>query len=217
MKKPEYYVEREEIAHLVPDSAHTILDIGCGTGSTGALLKASRTDRTVSGIEIDERAARTAREVLDSVIVGDVQTMTIPFPHHSFDCLILADVLEHTVDPVAVLNNVAQFLTPGGTIVLSLPNIRHYSAIQRLISRGWKYEDSGVFDRTHLRFFSLSSMKELIQEAGFRIQHVEPKIVTGRKMHIVHAFTGKRFEEFVAFQYLFRAVPAGSRGEPVPE
>ena len=217
MNNPEYYIEREEIARLVPAEARSILDVGCGSGSTGALLKASRTDCRVSGIELDERAARIAQEVLDDVIVGDVQTMEIPFPHQSFDCLILADILEHTVDPVTVLKKVAQFLSPEGTLVVSLPNIRHYSAIQRLISRGWKYEDSGVFDRTHLRFFSLASMKELIEAAGFRIEHVEPKIVTGRKMRFLKMLAGKRLDEFLAFQYLFRAVPTGRRRDPEPE
>src|SRR5512140_116978 len=155
---PGYYENtRQELLPLVDPSWMRVLDVGCGAGKLGAALKASAPGRQVHGVEIVEPMAEQARQVLDTVITGDIQTLSLPFSPSTFDCAIFADVLEHLVDPGVVLRNVRDVIRPGGAIVCSIPNIRHYTALQRLILHGWRYDDFGLFDRTHLRFFSLAS------------------------------------------------------------
>ncbi len=200
-----YENERRDVARLVPGHARRILDVGCGSGKLGALLKADYPHRHVTGMEINTTVAAEAGSVLDAVVVGDIQHMSLPFPSGSFDCIIFADVLEHTVDPASILRTVRPLLAPEGIIVCSIPNMRHYTAILQLIRKGWEYTDYGLFDRTHLRFFSRRSMERLLQENGFRIQHCEPRIVASRKMRTVNALTGGTLTELLAMQYLFVA------------
>ena len=200
-----YENERPEVAKLVDADALVILDVGCAMGHLGELLKKQVPGRRVYGVERNEMAAAHARSVLDGVTAGDIQTKTLPFQPATFDCMVFADILEHLTDPAAVLKRLRPLLKPQGHIVCSIPNMRHYAVILRLIHRGWEYEDYGHFDRTHFRFFSLASMKTLLAFVGFSIEHVEPRIVASTKMKLLNAFCLNRLEEFLAFQYLIKA------------
>jgi 2-polyprenyl-3-methyl-5-hydroxy-6-metoxy-1,4-benzoquinol methylase len=200
-----YDNERPEIFHLVEESARVILDVGCGKGRLGANLKQAVPGRKVFGIEHNDRIAAEAEKRLDRVLVGDLQTMTIQFDPEVFDCIVFADILEHLVDPAAVLRKLKPHLKPQGKVVCSIPNIRHYTAILKLLCRGWEYNDWGLFDRTHLRFFSLRSMKKMLADQGFQIEHIEPRIVASRKMKFLNALCLGKLEEFVTWQYLITA------------
>ncbi len=197
--------ERPEVARLVDESRKTVLDVGCGTGRMGALLLAAVSNRRVYGIELDEQAAEQARLVLTDVQCGDVRTMELPYDEGLFDCMIFADVLEHVDHPEEVLRRLKPYLSPNGIIVCSIPNMRHYTVILRLLLHGWEYADFGHFDRTHLRFFSLRSMKELVTSAGFEIVEIVPKIVASRKLRFLNVLFLGRLRDFLAFQYLIKA------------
>jgi 2-polyprenyl-3-methyl-5-hydroxy-6-metoxy-1,4-benzoquinol methylase len=203
---PGYYDnERPEIFRLVDESARVILDVGCGRGRLGAKLKQAFPERKVFGIEHNDRIAAEAEKVLDGILIGDLQTINISFPAAMFDCIILADILEHLVDPGAALRKLKPHLKPQGKVVCSIPNIRHYTAILKLLRRGWEYDDWGLFDRTHLRFFSLRTIKKMLADQGFQIEQIEPRIVASRKMKILNALCFGKLEEFVAWQYLIKA------------
>lgn len=173
---PDGYYEnsRPEIARLVPSSAVTILDVGCGKGALGSLLKSQMPERKVFGIENVESVANGAARTLDGILVGDLETMTVTFPAEFFDCMLFGDVLEHLVDPVSVLRKVKLHLKNNGTIVCSIPNIRHYTSFLKMLD-GWEYDDYGLFDRTHLRFFSLKTMRLMLRDAGYGVEYVEPR------------------------------------------
>lgn len=201
-----YYTnERPEVAAMIPPTARTILDVGCGHGALGVLLKQRVPGRAVYGIEYNPDAAAQARKVLDGVVVCDVATAVYSYPDEMFDCIIFADVLEHLVEPREVITRLRPFLRPKGTIVCSIPNIRHYTAIMRIIRRGWSYDAYGLFDRTHLRFFSRESACDLVRSAGFTIDEIQPHIVASRKARIVNSLFLHALEEFVTQQYLIRA------------
>jgi 2-polyprenyl-3-methyl-5-hydroxy-6-metoxy-1,4-benzoquinol methylase len=200
-----YENERPEIFCLIDKESKVILDVGCGKGRLGANLKRDVAGRKVVGIEHNEHVADAAREVLDEVLVGDVQTMQLPFEHGMFDCMVFGDILEHLIEPEMVLHKLKIFLKSDGIIICSIPNMRHYTVFLKLFLRGWQYEEYGHFDRTHLRFFSLSSMKEMVEGAGFRILQIIPRIDASKKMRIFNTLCAGRLEEFVAFHYLIKA------------
>jgi spore maturation protein CgeB/Tfp pilus assembly protein PilF/ubiquinone/menaquinone biosynthesis C-methylase UbiE len=159
---------REEIAALVPQSAASILDVGCAAGETGRLLKELGFPRVV-GIERDPESVARAREVLDDVIVGDVERMDLPFERGSFDCIIFADVLEHLIEPGDVLRRFRDYLSPQGVVIASIPNVRNFLIIHNLVEGYWRYTDEGILDRTHLRFFTLTEIKRMFDAADYEI------------------------------------------------
>jgi O-antigen biosynthesis protein len=195
---------RPEIAALVPADARTIVDVGCGAGALGASLRQAMPGRKVIGIELVPTVAEEARKVLDQVIVGDATTLELPIAPGSVDCIICADILEHVIDPTALLTRLKSLLTPSGCLITSIPNMRHYTVILRLIRRGWAYDDMGHFDRTHLRFFSRQSMIALLASAGFTADTVQPRIVASQKMRLANSLMMGKLEEFLAMQYILR-------------
>ncbi len=168
-KPKDYYSERREILPFVPKGKKSFLDVGCGEGAFGALLKRERRAE-VWGIEIDPVVANKASEELDRVIVGDIEGENMGLPERYFDCIIFNDCLEHLYDPWRVLENVKKYLNLSGVIVASLPNVRYYEVIRDLLRYGkWRYAEQGVLDKTHLRFFTAESIKEMFEECGYTL------------------------------------------------
>lgn len=196
--------QRPEIIRLVDNTAINILDIGCGNGKLGLELKRLNSDRKITGIEINNEAVKEARLVLDKVIELDIQNSKLPLDKNSFDCIILADVLEHLTDPLKVLKQISQHLSNDGKIIISIPNMRHYTVIMQLILRGWEYKDFGFFDRTHVRFFSLISMKELIYNSGLKISEIIPRIVASKKARFINFLLFNSLSDFLTMQYIFK-------------
>jgi 2-polyprenyl-3-methyl-5-hydroxy-6-metoxy-1,4-benzoquinol methylase len=157
-----YERARPEILDHVPATARRVLDLGCATGTTGAALKA-RQDAHVTGIELEPEYAREAATRLDHVIEGDVATAAV---EGRFDTLIAADILEHLVDPWSTLRRYAALLEPGATVVVSLPNVGHWSTYAHLARGSWPRKPEGIFDATHLRWFTLADARELLAQAG---------------------------------------------------
>jgi trans-aconitate methyltransferase len=160
-----YERARPEILVHVPRTARRVLDLGCATGTTGAALK-RRQPAHVTGIEIEPEYADEARRNLDEVIVADVAApppLTGPF-----DALIAADILEHLADPWSTLKHYAQLLAPGATAVVSLPNVGHWSTYASLATGSWPRKPEGIFDATHLRWFTRQDALELLAQAGLR-------------------------------------------------
>jgi 2-polyprenyl-3-methyl-5-hydroxy-6-metoxy-1,4-benzoquinol methylase len=117
-------------------------------------------------------AAREAQNSNFIVFHGSAeQGLEAAKDYEPFDHIIFGDVLEHMADPVSVLTASSHLLNPNGTALVSLPNIVSLRARFRLLLGVWRYEDIGIFDRTHLRFFSVATGRELITESGFRITH----------------------------------------------
>ena len=170
---PYYCHSRRELLVYVPEATQRVLDVGCGAGVFGFTLKQRGTPE-VHGIELDEAAGRQARELLDGVVVGDVETMELPFDDGYFNCIVFADLLEHLYDPTAVLRKVARVLRPGGLMVMSIPNIRFYLTFAMLAAGRWKYEDAGIMDRTHIRFFTAVEMRNMVRAAGLRVSRMRP-------------------------------------------
>jgi methionine biosynthesis protein MetW len=158
----------------VPDGAR-VLDVGCATGYLAAALR--ERGCTVVGIEADPDAAAQARAHCDAVVVGDVEaprTRAETAARGPFDVVMCADVLEHLRDPWEVLAWLRTLLRDGGRAVVSLPNIAHWTARRELLRGRFPQADHGLFDRTHLRFFTRATARDLAARAGFAILEEHP-------------------------------------------
>lgn len=161
--------ERREMLPFVPSDARRVLELGCGEGRFGALLKA-RQSVEVWGVETHPEAARAAGSRLDRVVSGDVNGIWAQLPEGRFDVVVLNDVLEHLADPDACLRQVAARLEPRGLVVSSIPNVRYFRVLWDLLFKAkWEYADHGVLDRTHLRFFTSDSIRQLYAQNGFEV------------------------------------------------
>jgi O-antigen biosynthesis protein len=166
-----YAQERPDVAAMVPAGAIDVLDCGCAEGVLGGRLR-QRGCRVV-GIEPHPTASEAAADRLDRVYRGTLEECLPALEPGSFDCAICADVLEHLVDPRRVLVDLFRVVREGGTLVCSVPNVRHLGVLVNLVVRGrWDYGPSGVLDHTHLRFFTKQSIVELLTECGFVIEVV---------------------------------------------
>lgn len=146
-----------------------VLDVGCATGYLA--LQLGNQGCKVSGVEMDPEAAEQARPYLEDLLVGDLNTTRLSshFAPESFDVIVFADVLEHLLDPFEVLQDSLELLAPGGRIVLSVPNVAHGGVRLALLQGRWNYTDTGLLDRTHVRFFTYSTLLDLVQSAGLTV------------------------------------------------
>ena len=170
---------RRHVLDLVPRSAQSVLDVGCGAGVLGQQLR-ERQACEVWGIECDPDAARAARGRLDRVIEAPVLQVAAALPRARFDTLIAADVLEHLPDPLAVLRALLPSLAAGATVVLSLPNVQHHGVVRDLLRGRFTYRPAGILDHTHLRFFTRASIGELVRRAGLTPERIVPLYTSGR-------------------------------------
>jgi methionine biosynthesis protein MetW len=207
-----YETPRPEIARRVPASARRVLDLGCAAGGLAALLKA-RGPVEVVGVEKDAAYAEAARARCDTVVHADVEALD-PTGLGSFDCLVAADVLEHLVDPWTVLRTYARLLEPGGTAVVSLPNVAHWSTYAALLRGSWPRNPEGIHDATHLRWFTLRDARRLLAQAGLEVAVVErrPRLLwRGSRLDDVLGPAAVRIpavRTLVTFQHVLAAYPA---------
>lgn len=172
-QKGEYFSgQRADVAGLVPDGCARVLDVGCGFGGLGRSLLARGVGQ-VYGVELNPDAAAELSDVYAEYWIGDVEDFSLPEGVEHFDCIVFADVLEHLRDPWTTLRRYQQWLKPGGVIVASIPNVRNLALLYNLVVRGrWRYEDHGLLDRTHLRFFTRTEINELFSTAGLQAEFV---------------------------------------------
>lgn len=171
--KEEGYYEnlRPEMLSLLPQNSKTILDIGCADGTFSQSVK-EKNNAEVWGIEFMPNEAKKAATKIDKVIEGTVEDSISKLPTNYFDVIYFNDVLEHLVDPNKVLLDIKKTLTKNGVIISSIPNIRYHKPLMKLIfKKDWKYEDHGVLDITHLRFFTESSIKHMYEDADYQVIH----------------------------------------------
>ena len=151
-----------------------VLDIGCGAGVFGAALKQNGIASFVLGLELDPQAALVAKNNLDQVYALNLDGLDgLPAAWGKFDLIVCLDVLEHVRDPWKLLKALGDLLQPNGHILLSIPNVRNFRIVLPLVFLGkWTYADSGLLDRTHLRFFTRDSVVELVQGAELRLTKI---------------------------------------------
>jgi SAM-dependent methyltransferase len=165
-----------DILARIPAEARVVLDVGCGAGGLGLGLRERGSTARLVGVEPDAALAAHAAHHYDEILRIDIEAEAPPVPQGSLDVLVYGDVLEHLRDPWAVLRRDAALLGAGGTLLVCVPNIEHWSFAARLLAGRWRYEEMGLFDRTHLRWFTRDAMAEAIVAAGLKPVEVAPRI-----------------------------------------
>lgn len=192
--------------------SRNVLELGCSTGYISRLLK--QYDCRVVGIEMDRDAAYSASSICDRVLVADLNTDEwMEQVKETFDVVLMGDVLEHLVHPDRVLTNVRSVLAPGGEIVVSLPNLVHWSQRLKTLLGQFSYQSTGLLDHTHLRFFTARTARHLIEKSGYSIVKFYPIIggpFTGNLRPFWQLLARLRPNLF-GFQLLFRAQPVTNR------
>ena len=194
-----------------------VLEIGPATGYLSKILKERKC--VVTGIEINPEFAKKAKQILDDLYVGDIEKLDLKevLGDKKFDVILLGDSLEHTKNPLQVLKKIKDFIRDNGSIVCSIPNISYIITRLKLLDGDFDYTDVGLLDKTHLRFFNLSSILELLEEAGYSL--IELKKVK-EEFYLAHRIDVKQWvipqelidsilkdPESTTFQYILKANP----------
>jgi 2-polyprenyl-3-methyl-5-hydroxy-6-metoxy-1,4-benzoquinol methylase len=204
-----------------------VLDVGCATGYLGEALAAQGC--TVTGVEYDPKAAAAAREHIEEVVEADlnVTELTDLFPGREFDAIVFGDVLEHLMDPDAVLRSAVRLLAVGGAVILGIPNVTHGSVRLALLQGRWDYRETGLLDRTHIRFFTRESVVQMVTDAGLHITdflstvvdplsgevEIDDKALPGTIVEWV-----RRQPDGLTYQFVLRAeVGRPDEGMPIPD
>lgn len=209
MNRGYYFTPRTDIIAMVPVDVKRVLDVGCGGGATGRVLKEKGVEEIV-GVEINTEVAEFAKKDYDMVLVGDVEKIELPFPPLYFDCIIYGDVLEHLLDPWSLLRKHNNYVRSGGIIVVSVPNVRHYRILKKLVFSGrWDYVEEGILDRTHLRFFTLRNALEMIQQGGYQIREVKSRISAAKWLRMLNTMLKGGLSDFLVKQYIISGLKKG--------
>ena len=209
--------------HQVQDEPYVILDVGCAYGFLRPYLPSPRF--YLIGVDIHEQAVEQARMSYDEVYlanIGDALEVPLRRPLHT---MVFGDILEHLADPLTVLRTLLRTYASSGTqVIISVPNIAHLYIRLNLLAGRFDYADRGILDRTHLRFFTLSTAKRLINDSGLKLKSVRatavplpllhPAFQEGQPLFPIHAISSRLaniFKSLLAYQFVLEAVYA-SRG-----
>ena len=210
-KGADYYSNiRLDLINLIDKKSQNlkVLEIGAAYGETLFYLKQNGIASEVVGVDIFEDAKNKQNyKPLDQFIFGDIEKIDLPEYFQHFDLILLADVLEHLFEPKSVLETLKKYLKEDGKIIISMPNIRHYSALYKIVFKGdFKYEESGIFDYTHVRFYCRKNIQDLLETAGYKVLKQESSIINyqGKSIaKLINLITFGIFEEFFSAQYFF--------------
>lgn len=207
-KEQDYFsAARHEILDLIPKFSRRVLDVGCGSGQTLEMLKDKKYCAETVGIELFNAAADEARSRVDAVYCLDVEKSKLPENIGKFDLILLLDVLEHLTDPWSVLKKIKnEYLADKGKIIISLPNVQHFSLVLPLLCGRFTYAERGILDKTHLRFFTKSSAADLLKSASLDIETIKP---TSLNINLnsgkLNLLTLGLLSNFIASQYIYMA------------
>ena len=160
---------REDLVELVPPNISRVLDIGCANGGYGRHLKQVRPDIRIVGVELNSIMAESARGCYDEIITSPIEQVKI---HEKFDLVNCGDILEHLENPWQMLKRIYQLLNDGGYLVLSVPNAGHWTVIKDLLNGKFEYLPVGLLCISHVRWFTESSIRQALADAGFGIDKI---------------------------------------------
>ena len=203
---------RTQIEPLLAARAERVLEIGCSSGETLRWLKGTGRAGRAWGIELFEPAAQAARAHAEEVLVGDAEALVgTAYGTEQFDLILCLDVLEHMIDPWRFVDTLQHRLAPGGRLVISVPNIRCIKVLLPLVLLGrFRYQEHGILDRTHLRFFTRESALALATPSQLKVErwlrYMPPNF---SKLGLANLLTLGLARDLIATQYLIASTHKG--------
>ena len=162
---------------MIPAGTRRVIEVGCSSGALARAFKQTGDAHWV-GVEIDPAYAEVAEQHCDYLEVENIEHCDSDFyrKYADRDCWVFGDCLEHLQDPWQVLSSIRKVIPRDGTVVACIPNAQHWSLVIKQALGAFFYEDSGLLDRTHLRWFSRLTMTQLFESQGFNITTLKPRI-----------------------------------------
>lgn len=207
-KNLSYTTNRNDVIGMIQVPPRKVLDVGCSDGSLGLALKSVYGAAQVHGIEFDREFVKIAKNRLATVVEVDLNDKNLPILPSDIDLFIFADILEHTIAPKQVLKKIlSQCAAADVNVVVSVPNVQHITVLLNLLIGKWPERERGIFDQTHLRWFTLESIKELADHADLEILKInrryrindKPRSKINRAARI---FKFLPFKNFFTYQYV---------------
>ena len=197
-------IDRQSIK-LIPDNSR-VLELGCATGFLGEHLIKKKSCYVV-GVEFGKDEARIARKKLNKLIEGDIEEKkTLGAIDGKFDVVFASAVIEHLKNPWDALSKWKVFLNNGGFLLITTSNIAHWSARLKMLKGEFNYQDYGILDNTHLRFFTTKTFKTLVSDCGYNIDtfSIDP---VGGGLPKISKLLSRSFPNLFAYQMLIKARP----------
>jgi len=184
-------------------SGSKVLDVGCGAGNLGIGLKEKNCE--VWGMDVSEKSVKKSKKKMGHVFLVDLEKASKwPFLQ-KFDFVVLADILEHLRNPEDILKLSKNHLKPDGKIIVSIPNVAFVSVRLNLLMGRFRYTDWGICDNTHVHFYTLESISELLRQSGFKIEFVEGFPLTIRRFTWFTYPLTQMFKNLLARQFIIVA------------
>lgn len=197
-------IDRQSL-DLIPRKS-SVLDIGCATGFIGNYLKKHKNCK-ITGVELGKNEAKIAKNRINKLIVGNIEDeQTIYKIKEKYDIVFASSVIEHLKDPLGALKTWKKFIKKEGFLIVTTSNIAHWSIRLKLLRGNFNYEDYGILDNTHLRFYTIKTFKKLVRDSGYNIDYFSIDPVSGgfpKLCKILSIF----FPNIFAYQMLIVAKP----------
>ena len=210
-----------QLLELMPAGARTVVEVGCSSGALAREYKKINPSCRYVGIDVMPQYLPLALRYCDAVHALNIEQADDAVLRDTLagDCWVFGDTLEHLVDPWALLSRIRKVIAGDGCIVACIPNAQHWSVQARLSCGQFRYEESGLMDRTHLRWFTRTTMIDLFQASNFRIvagiprifdEPMKEKVIPAIRLMAssIGADPDVAVQDALPFQYVIRAVPA---------
>lgn len=218
---PAHSIVNTDLMGMIPAHARRVVEVGCMHGAMARAWRTQQPQVHYTGIDIDPDYAAVAASHCDRALAGDIEAFSADAFEALFpsDCWIFGDCLEHLRDPWRLVRHIRERIDADGCLLACVPNAQHWSVQSRLATGLFRYEDSGLLDRTHIRWFTRTTLIEMFSQAGWRVEHglsrSLPQAAPAPVMAAVRALaeaSGADGEQAAldasVFQYLLKLVPA---------
>ena len=196
-----YHFVRQEIKPLLPNTCNRILEVGAGAGATLRWLKGRYPKAETTAVEINTALLGELKQNADIAIIGPIDETLSQLKR--YDLILLLDVLEHLADSTTTLRTLSKLLSPGGRVIVSVPNIAHLSvSVPLLLFRRFNYHDAGILDRTHLRFFVEDTAIKLLNDANLRVTSGLLSGIQGPRAKMLNSLSCGLLRHYLAKQYI---------------
>jgi len=217
---PVHEQHNPDLLAIIPAQSKNLVEIGCSSGALAREFKKISPDCHWLGVEIDLKYAEMAKRYCNKITVLDIEMAPDEFWEETknSDCWIFGDTLEHLKDPWKILRRIRANISKTGSVVACIPNAQHWTLQAKLNIGDFRYEEAGLLDRTHLRWFTRQTIIEMFDQAGFQIEAGAPRIFNepNREIYLPIIEQMARasgvdpqiaVNDALPFQYVIRAIP----------